>query len=93
MRKRSKPHSFEQRLAEHRSRLEAEAARLPHGSDRDAVMKRIEQLQTAADMNKWLSQSNWPDGQTLMKLDRAASETELRSVSRLPGDRDQTDSI
>jgi hypothetical protein len=57
MRKRSEPHSFEQRLAEHRSRLEAEAARLPHGSERDAVMKRIEQLQTAADMNMWLSQS------------------------------------
>jgi hypothetical protein len=56
MRKRSEPHSFEQRLEEHRSRLEAEAARLPRGSERDAVMKRIEQLQTAADMNSWLSQ-------------------------------------
>jgi hypothetical protein len=56
MRKRSEPHSFEQRLEEHRLRLEAEAAKLPHGSERDAVMKRIELLQTAADMNIWLSQ-------------------------------------
>jgi hypothetical protein len=57
MRKRSEPHSFEQRLAEHRLRLEAEAAKLPHGSEREAVMKRIEQLQTATEMNLWLSQS------------------------------------
>jgi len=56
MRKRSEPHSFEQRLEEHRLRLEAEAAKLPRGSERDAVMKRIELLQTAADMNSWLSQ-------------------------------------
>jgi hypothetical protein len=56
MRKRSEPHSFEQRLEEYRLRLEAEAAKLPHGSERDAVMKRIELIQTAADMNIWLSQ-------------------------------------
>jgi hypothetical protein len=56
MRKRSEPHSFEERLAEHRSRLEAEAAKLPRGSERDAVMKRIELLQTAADMHNLLSQ-------------------------------------
>ena len=56
MRKRSEPHSFEQRLAEHRSRLEAEAARLPQGNERDAIMKRIEQLQTATEMNMLLSQ-------------------------------------
>jgi len=60
MRKRSEPHSFEQRLAEHQARLEAEAARLPRGSERDAVMKRIELLQTAADMNIWLSQRAKP---------------------------------
>ncbi len=56
MRKRSEPHSFEQRLEEHRRRLEAEAAKLPRGSERDAVMQRIELLQRAVDMNVWLSQ-------------------------------------
>ncbi len=56
MRKRSEPHSFEQRLEEHRQRLEAEAAKLPRGSERDAVMQRIELLQRAVDMNIWLSQ-------------------------------------
>ncbi|MEH2563938.1 hypothetical protein V1289_003565 [Bradyrhizobium sp. AZCC 2289] len=56
MRKRSEPHSFEQRLEEHKLRLEAEAARLPSGSERDDIMKRIELLQRAADINIWLSQ-------------------------------------
>jgi hypothetical protein len=56
MRKRSEPHSFEQRLEEHKLRLEAEAARLPRGSERDDIMKRIELLQRAADINVWLSQ-------------------------------------
>jgi hypothetical protein len=71
MRKRSEPHTFEQRLDEHRARLEAEAARLPHGSERDDVMKRIAQVQTAADMNMWLSApENASFGRTLSEMER-----------------------
>jgi hypothetical protein len=55
MRKRSEPHTFEQRLTEQRLRLEAEAASLPQGDARNAIVKRIERLQHAADMNMWLS--------------------------------------
>jgi hypothetical protein len=55
MRKRSEPHTFEQRLTEQRLRLEAEAANLPQGEARDAIAERIERLQRAADMNMWLS--------------------------------------
>jgi len=55
MRKRSEPHTFEQRLMEQKLRLEAEAARLPPGDARDVIAKRIERLQLAADMNRWLS--------------------------------------
>ena len=55
MRKRSEPHTFEQRLTEQRLRLEAEAAALPQGEARDAIAQRIERLQRAADMNAWLS--------------------------------------
>ena len=40
---------------EQKLRLEAEAARLPQGDARDAIAKRIERLQLAADMNRWLS--------------------------------------
>jgi hypothetical protein len=57
MRKRSEPHTFEQRLTEQRLRLEAEAASLPQGEARDAIAKRIERLQLAADMNMWLSRN------------------------------------
>jgi len=58
MRKRSEPHTFEQRLAEERLRLEAEAAKLPGGPARDAIEKKIEQLRVAADMNLWLSRAS-----------------------------------
>lgn len=56
MRKRSEPHTFEQRLAEQRLRLEREASQLPDGEQREAIAKRIEQLHLAADINAWLSQ-------------------------------------
>lgn len=58
MRKRSEPHTFEQRLAEQRLRLEAEAAKLPDGTARDAIKKKIKQLRLAADMNMWLSRAS-----------------------------------
>jgi hypothetical protein len=55
MRRRSKPHTFEQRLAEYRQRLEGEALELPDGEMRIAIAKRIEQLQLAAEINAWLT--------------------------------------
>ena len=58
MRKRSEPHTFEQRLAEQKLRLEREAAQLPDGEPRRAIATRIEQLQRAADINDWLKPGN-----------------------------------
>ena len=55
MRRRSEPHTFEQRLNAQRLRLEQELARLPVGVQRDGVAARIEQLQTAAEMFEFLS--------------------------------------
>jgi hypothetical protein len=55
MRTRSEPHTFEQRLAEHRLRLENEASEMPEGDMRNAIAKRIEQLQLAAEINAWLT--------------------------------------
>jgi hypothetical protein len=55
MRKRSEPHTFEQRLAEQRLRLENEASEMPDGDMRNAIAKRIEQLQLAAEINAWLT--------------------------------------
>ncbi|WP_407149019.1 hypothetical protein [Bradyrhizobium sp. ORS 86] len=56
-RKRSEPHTFEQRLQEHRLRLESELARLPAGAGakREQVIARIEQLRAAAELNAMLS--------------------------------------
>jgi len=54
MRKRSEPHTFEQRLEQQRRRLEDQLASLPDGRTRDAVATRIEQLQAAAEMHDFL---------------------------------------
>ena len=54
MRRRSEPHTFEQRLDAQRLRLEHELASLPRGKQRDAISVRIEQLQTAAEMYSFL---------------------------------------
>ena len=54
MRRRSEPHTFEQRLEAQRLRLEQELSRLPDGHQRDSVAARLDQLQTAAEMHKFL---------------------------------------
>ncbi|KIU52461.1 hypothetical protein QU42_17410 [Bradyrhizobium sp. UASWS1016] len=56
-RKRSEPHTFEQRLEEHRMRLESQLARLPQGAEREQTAARIEQLRTAVELNAMLSMS------------------------------------
>ena len=54
-RQRSVPHTFENRLAVEKSRLEAQAANLPPGPQKDALLKKIRQLETASHINEWLS--------------------------------------
>ncbi|PDT75293.1 hypothetical protein [Bradyrhizobium sp. C9] len=54
-RKRSEPHTFEQRLDEHRARLERQLEQLPRGVKREQIAARIEQLQTAVELNAMLS--------------------------------------
>jgi hypothetical protein len=54
MRRRSEPHTFEQRLDAQRLRLEHELLRLPDGHQRDSVVARIDQLQMAAAMHDFL---------------------------------------
>ncbi|MBR1090032.1 hypothetical protein JQ621_21425 [Bradyrhizobium manausense] len=55
MRRRSEPHTFEQRLAAQRLRLLDELSSLPDGPQRDCVVARIEQLQSAAEMYDFLT--------------------------------------
>lgn len=54
-RKRSDPHTFEQRLEAHRLRLEGELAKLQGGRQRELLAARLEQLQAAVEMHEFLS--------------------------------------
>jgi hypothetical protein len=49
------PHAFEDRIAAEKARTEAAAAKLPHGPAKDALLRKIRQLDTAAHMKEWLS--------------------------------------
>jgi hypothetical protein len=54
-RRRSPPHSFEGRVAAEKAKLEKQAATLPPGPDKDLLLGKIRQLETAARINHWLS--------------------------------------
>jgi hypothetical protein len=54
-RPRSVPHSFEDQIAAEKSRLKAQAAGLPPGAQKDALLKKIRQLETASHLNEWLT--------------------------------------
>lgn len=54
-RRRSVPHSFEEQIAAKKSSLEARAASLPQGPQRDDLLKKIRQLETASHMSEWLT--------------------------------------
>jgi hypothetical protein len=51
----SKPHAFNDRLEEQKKLLEAEAARAGPGPARNALARRLRQLDVAAHINEWLS--------------------------------------
>lgn len=47
--------SFQQRLVEEAQRFREEADRLPPGTARELLLRRVRQAQTAAQIDKWLS--------------------------------------
>lgn len=53
-RRRSAPHSFEGQIAAEKKRLEEQLSGIAHGPQRDALVKKIRQLDTASHMNDWL---------------------------------------
>jgi hypothetical protein len=54
-RRRSAPHTFEQNIAAEKARLEGQVAKLKPGPERDGLLKKIRQLETASHINEWLS--------------------------------------
>jgi len=53
-RSRSKSHSFEDRIAAEKARVEEQLNGVSHGPQRDALVKKIRQLDTASHLNDWL---------------------------------------
>ena len=54
-RRRSIPHTFEDRIEAEKTRLETQVARLRDGPKKDELFRNIRQLETAARINEWLS--------------------------------------
>lgn len=51
---RSRPHTFEDQIAAEKKRCAERLANTPHGPERDALVKKIRQLDAAGHMNDWL---------------------------------------
>jgi hypothetical protein len=56
-RRRSAPHTFEGQIAAEKKRLEEQIIGRPHGPQRDALVGKLRQLDTASHMNDWLRSS------------------------------------
>ena len=54
-RRRSVPHTFEEKIAAEKAKLEAQVAKLKPGPQKDALLRKIRQLDTAAHVSEWLS--------------------------------------
>jgi len=54
-RRRSVPHTFEEKIAVEKAKLEAQIAQLKPGPQKDALLRKIRQLDTAAHISEWLS--------------------------------------
>jgi hypothetical protein len=49
------PHTFEENIAVEKTKLEAQVAKLKPGPQRDGLLRKIRQLETASHMNDWLT--------------------------------------
>jgi hypothetical protein len=49
------PHTFEENIAAEKAKLEAQVAKLKPGPQKDALLRKIRQLDTAAHISEWLS--------------------------------------
>jgi hypothetical protein len=54
-RRRSASHTFEDRIAAEKAKLEAQVAKLKPGPQMDDLLRKIGQLETAAHISEWLS--------------------------------------
>ena len=59
-RRRSAPHTFEDRIEAEKVRIEAKIARLLDGPKKEELLEKIRQLETAAQINEWLCSPGLP---------------------------------
>jgi hypothetical protein len=55
LRSRSHPQTFQERLAEQKARFEKQASRLKPGPERDELLRKAQQIDTARHINEWLN--------------------------------------
>ena len=55
LRSRSHPHTFQERLAQQKARFEKQASLLKPGRERDELLRKAKQIDTARDLNEWLN--------------------------------------
>jgi hypothetical protein len=55
LRSRSHPQTFQERLAEHKKLLEKVASKLKPGPERDELVRKAQQIDTATHINGWLN--------------------------------------
>jgi hypothetical protein len=96
LRSRLHPHTFEERLAERKARLEQRAHQLKPGAEREELLRKAEQIDTATHINEWLNSgppsaevrplSWWPLSLAQRKRPQRGgrAEAEFRNAGRIP---------
>jgi hypothetical protein len=60
MRRRSEPHTFDERLNAEKARIEAALESSEPGPERDLLERKLRQIETALRINGWLSSRGQP---------------------------------
>ena len=55
LRRQSTPHTFEDQIAAEKARIEAQVAKLPPGPQKDGLLKKLRQLETASHISRFNS--------------------------------------
>lgn len=55
MRKRATPHTFAQRLADEKARIEAELKGTRPGAEHDLLLRKLQQIESTARLDRWMT--------------------------------------
>jgi hypothetical protein len=78
-RRRSVSRAFEENIAAEKAKLEAQVAKLKPGPQREVLLRKIRQLDTASHINEWLSSPGLrPPEQARAMMAAAGAERKFR---------------